>query len=327
MTTENQEEFKTFLSLKKTSVYLSIVLVAFIFILLDWAGNSFILLGLGLFLGHNCYRAIKYKGQVVLKVISLIITISLIIFTVVLKYNSIRAITLIVFFTLVSILIDWKRNNFVVQKIMIFVLLLLPVSLILYYSDNIAESLNNNSTEKDLPKEHVLIHHTRPSIKNEFCIQVFDSAISYMEINDFIIARKLLHKCNDIEPNNATIINSLGVSYFSNGDTATALKYYLKAIETDSTKPEAYASAGCVLDMLNRQNEAIKILKIGYSKTNLDHFTHYNICSNLSIAYFHIDSCNQAKKFIAIAKRHGFNNPQFDKHIQQVEKGILDYCK
>ena len=206
-------------------------------------------------------------------------------------------------------------------------MLLLSASLVLYYSDNSSESTNNSITKNDPPKEHILIHHTRPSIKSEECIQVFDSASAYMDINDFVTARKLLHKCNDIESNNATILNTLGVSYFANGDSTTALKYYFRAIEADSTKPEGYASAGCLLDMLRKPNEAIKILKIGYSKTSLDQFTHYNICSNLSIAFFHIDSCIQAKKYIAIAKEHGFNNPQFDNHVRQVEKGIIDYCK
>ncbi len=327
MTTEIQEEFKTFLSIKKSAVYLSIVLLAFIFILLNWPGNSFILLGLGLFFGHNCYRAIKYKGKIALKVTSLIISTTVIILTISLKYNSIRAITIVIFFALVSLLIDWKRNNFVIQKIVIFVLLLLSSLLVLYYSDNIAKSANNSIAVNDPPIEHVLINHTRPNIKSEKCIQVFDSASAYMDINDFVTARKLLHKCNDMEPNNATILNTLGVSYFANGDSIKALNYYFKAIETDSTKPEAYASAGCLLDMLRKPNEAITILKIGYSKTNLDQFTHYNICSNLSIAYFHIDSCTQAKKYISIAKQHGFNNAKFDNHVQQVEKGIIDYCK
>jgi hypothetical protein len=52
MTTEIQEEFKAFLSIKKTVIYLSIVLLALIFLLLDWPGHSFMLVGIGLFYGH-----------------------------------------------------------------------------------------------------------------------------------------------------------------------------------------------------------------------------------------------------------------------------------
>jgi tetratricopeptide (TPR) repeat protein len=224
-------------------------------------------------------------------------------------------------------LIDWKRNNFVIQKIVIFVLLFLFESFFLYHTDNNSKSPNDSTTENDSPEEHILNNHTRTGVKSEECNRIFDSASAYMDIHDFVTARKLLHKCNDIEPNNATILNSLGVSYFANGDSTTALKYYFKAIQTDSTIPEGYSSAGCLLDMLRKPEEAIKILKIGYSKTNLDQFTHYNICFNLSIAYFHIDSCTQAKKYIAIAKQHGFNNPQFENQVLQVEKGIIDYCK
>lgn len=327
MTNEIQEEFKTFLSIKKTVVYLSIVLLALIFFMLNWPGHSFILVGIGLFYGHCIYRTIKYKDKIALKLAILAIATALIITIIaIFKFNPLRATSIILFFILVSLIIDWKRSNFKVQKILILVTLLIIASVSFYYITENDETTNSN-IENAPPKEHVLIHHTRPSIKSEACIQIFDSANAYMEISDFITARKLLQKCNEMEPDNATIINSLGVSYFANGDSTTALKYYFKAIETDSTKPEGYASAGCLLDMLNRQSEAIKILKIGYSKSNLDQFTHYNICFNLSIAYLHVDSCMQAKKYIAIAKQHGFDNPQFDDHVRQVENGIFDFCK
>jgi tetratricopeptide (TPR) repeat protein len=327
MTTEIQEEFKAFLSIKKTVIYLSIVLLALIFLLLDWPGHSFMLVGIGLFYGHCIYRFIKYKDKTALKLTVLIIATALTISIIaILKFNPLRATSIILFFVLVSLIIEWKRSNFKIQKILILVALLIIASVSFYYITENDETTNSKG-ENDPPKEHVLIHHTRPKIQSEECILVWDSATAYMDINDFVTARKLLHRCNDIEPNNATILNTLGVSYFSNGDSTTALKYYFTAMKADSTKPEAYASAGCLLDMLRKPDEAIKILKIGYAKTNLDQFTHYNICFNLSIAYFHVDSCMQAKKYISIAKQHGFNEPQFDTQVQEVERAILEYCR
>ncbi|MBL7935532.1 MAG: hypothetical protein JNM51_06965 [Bacteroidia bacterium] len=327
MTNEIQEEFKTFLSIKKTVVYLSIVFLALIFLLLDWPGHSFMLVGIGLFYGHCIYRTIKHKDKIVLKfTILALATVLIISLITILKFNPLRAISIILFFILVSTIIDWKPSKFKFKKVLLLVTLLIIASVSFYYITENEENANSN-VENDPPKEHVLIHHTRPSIKSEECILVWDSATAYMDINDFVTARKLLHRCNDIEPNNATILNTLGVSYFSNGDSTTALKYYFYAMKADSTKPEAYASAGCLLDMLRKTDEAIKILKIGYAKTNLDQFTHYNICFNLSIAYFHVDSCKQAKKYISIAKQHGFNEPQFDTQVQQVESAILEYCR
>ena len=109
---------------------------------------------------------------------------ALLIIIIKLKYNLPRATTIIIFFTLVSMLIDWKRNNFIGQKIGIFVLLLLSASIVLFYSNGSVEPENNSITEKDPPKEHILTNHTRPSINSEACIQVFDFKIAKVAVCD-----------------------------------------------------------------------------------------------------------------------------------------------
>ncbi|MFN8117531.1 MAG: hypothetical protein U0W65_15585 [Bacteroidia bacterium] len=327
MTSEEQIISEKFISIKKVIIYLSVALLGYLLDLIDQPGNTIMLIGNGLFFGLLCYRCLKYKEKLILRISSIIIASIGYIVMIKFQFNPFPAASIFIFSTLSSVLIEWKTNRNIWYKIITFLILIILESFVLYALYSYAPPIENKTNNVDEPKEHVLIHHTRPKIKSEACILVWDSATAYMDINDFVTARKLLHRCNDIEPNNATILNTLGVSYFSTGDSTTALKYYFNAMKADSTKPEAYASAGCLLDMLSKTDEAIKILKIGYAKTNLDQFTHYNICFNLSIAYFHIDSCKQAKKYISIAKQHGFNEPQFDTQVKQVESAILEYCR
>jgi tetratricopeptide (TPR) repeat protein len=186
----------------------------------------------------------------------------------------------------------------------------------------------NNSNDKTAqPEKNLLINHTKPNIKSEACIQVFDSATAYADIGDFATAQELLFKCNKMEPGNGTILNTIGSSYFALKDTATALKYFFAAIRADSLRPEAYAGAGCALEMQGKYADALNILKTGFAKTNSDQFTYYNISLNLAVTYFSMDSCLKAKEYIAIAKNNGFNNSQFDGRVQKIESNILNYCK
>jgi tetratricopeptide (TPR) repeat protein len=185
------------------------------------------------------------------------------------------------------------------------------------------ESGNKNST----PEKNILVNHTRPPIKSEACIQVFDSATAYADIGDYVSAQKLLRKCNEMEPGNGIILSTLGAAHFALHDTATALNYFFEAIRADSLKPEAYAGAGCVLEMQGNYTDALSILQTGLSKTTPDQFTHYNISLNLAVTYLSMDSCLKAKEYLDITKNYGNDKPQFDERILQIEESISNRCK
>lgn len=182
-------------------------------------------------------------------------------------------------------------------------------------------------TKNASPEKNLLINHTRPDIKSEACIQVFDSATAYANIGDYVTAQKLMHKCNEMEPYNGTILSTLGSSYFALRDTATALKYFFEAIRADSLKSEAYANAGGALEMQGKYSEAMNVLKNGFSKTSPSQFTYYTISLNLAVTYLSMDSCIKAKEYIDITKNYGSDKPQFDQRIRQIEDNILSRCK
>lgn len=185
----------------------------------------------------------------------------------------------------------------------------------------------NNTPEVAAPEKNLQINHTRPDIKSEACIMAFDSATAYADIGDFTTAQSLLIKCNRMEPGNATILNTLGSSFFALKDSVSALKYFYAAIEADSSKPEAYASAGCLLEMQEKFPEALSILKKGHTVCNSEQFTYYGICLNLAVTYLSMDSCSQAEKYIEMAKQHGSDRRQFDARVQQIEQNITNHCR
>ncbi len=51
----------------------------------------------------------------------------------------------------------------------------------------------NTKNKENTSSEHILIHHTKTKIKNETCLQMYDSAISYADIGEYITAQKLFN--------------------------------------------------------------------------------------------------------------------------------------
>ena len=116
---------------------------------------------------------------------------------------------------------------------------ILIIIFITCYSCGITHTEENSDNKND-----ILVHETNPNITNEESSKLFEKAKVLIEQQDYKSANKLLLKCDELEPNNPTILNTLGISYFSLGEYKKALKNYYLAIEVDSLSLEAYASAG-----------------------------------------------------------------------------------
>ena len=321
--------------------YLSVGLVpsGFIFRLIDWpAGNMFFVLGLlGLFIYYTA-KTIKdiIKKRIILINISLNILIIFMSVTLFAKYlywgfgdyPGLLIIPLYIFASIFYLATAKPRDTKTIVISVLFLLLSVPLFGFQFHKSPLPylpTKWTANNNDRDIDKE-VLIHHTKPDISNIACTKIYKQSISFADKGDYKSANELLLKCNDIEPNNATILNSLGVSWEVLGNDDKAMQCYYNAIKVDSLQLEAYASAGYALIRKHYFIEAIKILNLGYSKSNEDQFTHYNISLNLAVAYFNLDSCLQTKKYLLISKKHGFNNPQFDEGIIMFEKDVDKYC-
>lgn len=172
----------------------------------------------------------------------------------------------------------------------------------------------------------IIRHGTPPRIENEECMRLYDLAIDYAKKGDHRTEQTLLLKCKKLEPNNGTVLNALGVSYYALNDSTTALEYYFLAIKADSLMLSAYENAGVLLEMRGKYVEATKILKMGLAKSDTNNFTHYNICFTLAITYFNMGSCVEAKNYLSIAKQRNFNILEFTSLLDKFEAEVLKQC-
>ena len=323
--------------------YLSVGLIplGFIFRLIDLpSGNMFFVLGLlGLFIYYTA-KTIKdiIKKRIILIHISLNILIILMSATLFTKYlywgfgdyPGLLIIPLYIFTAIFYLTTAKSKDVKLTITSVLFLLLSVPLFGFKFHKSPIPYlpakwTTNANTNERDIKKD-VLINDTKLNIRNIECTKIYEQAISFCDRGDYKNAREFLLRCNDIEPNNATILNSLGICWKVLGNYDKAMQCYYNAIKVDSLQLEAYASAGYALIEKHYFNEAIQILKLGYSKSNENQFTHYNISLNLAVAYFNLDSCLQTKKYLSISKNHISNNPQFDEGIIMFEKDVTKYC-
>jgi len=103
-------ETTSFLSVKKTTIYLVLALLGLFLKQIDQPGNTLFLIGTGLFFGHLCYRSAKYKDKLILRIIILLMTTAVICCVIILKFNIIPATAVFIVSLLMSLLIEWKTN-------------------------------------------------------------------------------------------------------------------------------------------------------------------------------------------------------------------------
>lgn len=175
-------------------------------------------------------------------------------------------------------------------------------------------------------KSIMLSNDTDYDIKDAECLKLYKQSLAFVDQGNYSNAQKGLLKCNEIEPNNPTVLTSLGVTFLSLGNPEKALECYYNSIKADSLNIAAYVSAGYALMNEKRFKESIKILQLGYSKSNLKQIEHYGICANLSLAYLNMDSCSQAKKYFLLAKENDLNNSQFNESLKIIENNLKDNC-
>jgi len=100
-------ELKTFLSPKKSFIYLSISLIGLILKFLALPGNTFILLGLGLFYGHLCYRSVKFPHKQLMKIFIMLFATLGICILVLSLFNTLPAAIVILISVIISLLTEF----------------------------------------------------------------------------------------------------------------------------------------------------------------------------------------------------------------------------
>ncbi len=183
------------------------------------------------------------------------------------------------------------------------------------------------SEEDKVENKRIFIGNDYNGVKSTKAIELLKLGDKNINDQKYEVALEYYLKADIVEPNNATILNSMANTEFFLGKTEQSSSNFKKAIEIDSSYLQTYASYGTCLGENKRYKEAIEMLKLGYKKSSPKQFVHYALSFNLAIYYYKIDDCSNANDYIKIALKNKFKSEYFDMETTKVAKIIAKKCQ
>ena len=130
-----------------------------------------------------------------------------------------------------------------------------------------------------------LIRRGIPLIKNNDAKKAFLDGMNFIERDKYEEAEICFLKADSIEPNNVTILNSLGNVIGSLETPDSSFIYFKLAIEIDSSDSKAYTNYGYWLNRDIRYEEAITIMRRGLRISKADLIDSQLFYLNLAWSY------------------------------------------
>ncbi len=99
-----------------------------------------------------------------------------------------------------------------------------------------------------------------PPAIQEF-VNIFNVGLDAQRAGNLPLAEAQYLKAMALNPNDAMLLNNLGVCLYEQGKTEEAIEIHKKAIKLDPTRPMAYNNLGVELNALERHEEALAAFK------------------------------------------------------------------
>lgn len=129
-----------------------------------------------------------------------------------------------------------------------------------------------------------LVESNSIEFKDSVAIANYNIGIEYLRKENLKKAKESFLKSNKIEPNNTTILNSIGSTEADLGNFSKSYEYFEKSLKLNKWNTLTYMSYGVALNKSNFQDDAIeqwkKGLEIEKNYEKIGYF-HYNIANAL----------------------------------------------
>ncbi|MGE3332030.1 MAG: tetratricopeptide repeat protein [Rhodospirillaceae bacterium] len=99
-----------------------------------------------------------------------------------------------------------------------------------------------------------------PAAVQEF-VNTFNAGLEAQRAGNLTLAEACYRKAEEMNPNDAMLLNNLGVCLYEQKKTAEAIEVHKKAIKLDPSRPMAYNNLGVELNSMERHEEALAAFK------------------------------------------------------------------
>jgi len=139
-------------------------------------------------------------------------------------------------------------------------------------------------------------YYDNNKIKDSVASNYFNLGLREIQKENFINAREIIQKSNNIEPNNLIILNSLGNIECRLKNFDKSYEYFNKAIQIDSFFSPTYLNLGTTLNEDFKEEKAIEIFDKGIKlKDNLVSKSEWFYSK--AIAYYNLDDIEKSIEF------------------------------
>jgi len=142
-----------------------------------------------------------------------------------------------------------------------------------------------------------LIYALRWNPKNEWALLMMGNIFAKFK-NDIDIANKYYDQVLILKPNDCITLNNIGANLMQLGKKQEALKYFNKALESDSNYPNTYYALGLIADTENKHKKAFDYALKAIAHTH----THTHAQLNSNSLHLAIESANKLKPEIEAQK-------------------------
>ncbi|NLP59412.1 tetratricopeptide repeat protein [Lutibacter sp. B1] len=156
------------------------------------------------------------------------------------------------------------------------------------------EQLDNVTIRDGLNLDYYYYGNTK--IKDSVASNYFDLGLREIQKENFINAREIIQKSNNIEPNNLIILNSLGNIECRLKNFDKSYEYFNQAIQIDSFFSPTYLNLGTTLNEDFKEEKAIEIFDKGI-KLKDNFVSKSEWFYSKAIAYYNLDDIEKSIEF------------------------------
>ncbi|WP_026706355.1 tetratricopeptide repeat protein [Flavobacterium soli] len=198
---------------------------------------------------------------------------------------------------------------------------------ILFFLITALQSCKNEKTKVVYTKKHEIINYGNTGIKDKKAAELFNEGLKNVENRDFYTAEEFFQKADAIEKDNTVILNSIALmsEKFSNYEEAELT--YNRIFSNDTLSIITYINYGRFLVAQQKFEQGNQILLKGYQiAQHLNNSIDPLLLFNLSISYFYMKDCENAIKFIKLAKANAADEI-FRKQIEEFLFEMTTICR
>ena len=171
-----------------------------------------------------------------------------------------------------------------------------------------------------------IIYYENIAIKNKNARAIFLKGLEKIQASNYSEAMEFFLKANNLEKNNAVILNAMGKTEASLDHSAIAESYYRRALQSDSGYVHTYINYALLLNKQKNYRAAEAQLRSIPPKQGLDSTIYASWHFALAVSYFGQSRCAESMRQVEEAGNY-VNREDLIRELRVFKQKVVNECK